>query len=171
MTDTRFVIKDKLASFTGSLVITDEHGQPAYEVVGSLVALGRKVTLRDLAGTDLFTVQHKVGHLHKTVVVTTGDGTAAAEVVKTLGGIHHTYRVALAGRPPLEVRGDLVNHDFGIDAAGERVARVSRSWVSARDAYGVDVADGEDVALVLAVVVAVDVIEHVLSEDRDSISR
>ena len=104
------------------------------------------------------------------MVVTTGDGSAAAEVVKTLGGIHHTYRVALAGRPPLEVRGDFVNHDFGIHAGGDRVARASRSWVSVRDAYGVDVADGEDAALVLAVVVAVAVIEHILSEDRDSIS-
>src|SRR6476620_9696399 len=123
MTDTRFVIKDTLASLTGSLFITDDHGQRAYEVAGSLVALGRKVTLRDLAGTDLFTIHHKVGHLHETVVVTTGDGSAAAEVVKTIGGIRHTLQLEGAIRVALPATAAFL----GADLAGDPSADLDRA--------------------------------------------
>jgi uncharacterized protein YxjI len=39
---------------------------------------------------------------------------------------------------------------------GDTIATVSKKWFRVRESYGVDVVAGEDVALVLAITVAID---------------
>ena len=43
---------------------------------------------------------------------------------------------------------------------GRRIAEVSKKWFRVRDTYGVEIAPGEDDALVLAVTVAIDTMAH-----------
>jgi uncharacterized protein YxjI len=50
----------------------------------------------------------------------------------------------------------LVDHEYEIERDGDTVATISKKWFRVRDSYGVDVAAGEDVPLILAITVAID---------------
>jgi len=55
-----------------------------------------------------------------------------------------------------EIDGDITDHQYIIERDGNRVAEVSRKWLSIRDTYGVGISSGEDHGLILASVVAID---------------
>jgi uncharacterized protein YxjI len=57
------------------------------------------------------------------------------------------------GRAELTVRGNVPGHDYTVRHGRRVVAAVSRAWAGAPGAYGVEVAPGQDDALLLAVTV------------------
>jgi uncharacterized protein YxjI len=58
--------------------------------------------------------------------------------------------------------GNLLDHEFTIDRGDRTAATVSKSWMSLRDTYAVEVAEDEDPLLILASVLALD-----LAEDQE----
>jgi uncharacterized protein YxjI len=158
----RYVIKDKLLSFSGDLTIDDEQGRRAFRCDGKVIRIGRKVELQDLEGNELYTVQHKLMHLHSTFDITRA-GNKVATVRKAIVTLHPKFAIERAGGDDLEVKGNLVEHDYTIHENGSLVATVHNSWVTVRDAYGVEVESGYEEPFVLACVLAVDMaidIEH-----------
>jgi uncharacterized protein YxjI len=57
------------------------------------------------------------------------------------------------GAGVLSVRGDVPDHEYTIRQGRRVVAAVSRAWACAPEAYGVEVAPGQDDALILAITV------------------
>ena len=68
----------------------------------------------------------------------------------------------IPGPDDLHVTGSIFEHSFTMERTGKVVATVSKRWVAMTDTYGVDIAEGEDDILILAVVLAID-----LTEDAD----
>ena len=66
----------------------------------------------------------------------------------------------LAGDVEWKVQGNVVDHEYEIEADGRKIAEVSKKWFRVRDTYGVEIAPEENRALVLAVTVAVDTMAH-----------
>ena len=66
----------------------------------------------------------------------------------------------------LEAVGNIVDKEFEIRSGGTVLAQISRSWFRMRDTYGVDVAPGQDDALILSVAVCLDRIHHDEEEHR-----
>ncbi|HWO51339.1 MAG TPA: LURP-one-related family protein, partial [Ornithinibacter sp.] len=56
----------------------------------------------------------------------------------------------------LSAKGNIVDHEYEIERDGEKVAEVSKKWFRVRDTYGVQLAQGQDVPLILAISVCVD---------------
>ena len=56
----------------------------------------------------------------------------------------------------IEVQGDVVDHEYTFETAGQAVAEVSKRWMTVRDTFGVQVAPGADAVLVLAATAAID---------------
>ena len=56
----------------------------------------------------------------------------------------------------MKAHGNILDHEYEIERDGDTVATISERWFRVRESYGVDVAAGEDVALILAVTVAID---------------
>jgi uncharacterized protein YxjI len=56
----------------------------------------------------------------------------------------------------MKAHGNVVDHEYEIERDGDTVATISKKWFRVRDSYGVDVAAGEDAALILAITVAID---------------
>jgi uncharacterized protein YxjI len=79
--------------------------------------------------------------------------------------LHHRSVIDLAGGGQLEAVGNILDKEFEIRSGHGVLARVSRSWFRTRDAYGVDVAPGQDDALVIAIAVCLDRI-HQDEEER-----
>ena len=68
------------------------------------------------------------------------------------GGTAHRYRM----KQRLVSFGD----DYWIEDDGTKIAEISKKWFRVRDTYGVEIAPGQNAALVLAVTVAVDSMAH-----------
>jgi uncharacterized protein YxjI len=66
------------------------------------------------------------------------------------------YAVSIEGAADWDVQGNILNHEFEITSGRDKVAEVSMKWFRVRDTYGIEVTPGQDVGLVLAVVVALD---------------
>ena len=71
-------------------------------------------------------------------------------------GIRDRFKVEVDGGDDLKVHGNIVDHEYEIEHDGDQIAKVSKKWFRVRDTYGVEVAPGQDVALILSITVAVD---------------
>ena len=49
-----------------------------------------------------------------------------------------------------------MDHEYEVERDGDTITTVSKKWFRVRDTYGVEVADGEDAALMLAITVCID---------------
>ena len=56
----------------------------------------------------------------------------------------------------MNAHGNLVDHEYQIERDGDDIAEISKKWFRVRESYGVEIADGEDVPLLLAITVAID---------------
>ena len=54
------------------------------------------------------------------------------------------------------MQGNIVDHEYEIEANGRKIAEISKRWFRVRDTYGVEIAPGQHDIVVLAVAVAVD---------------
>jgi uncharacterized protein YxjI len=77
-------------------------------------------------------------------------------VKKALVGIRDRYNIDVDGGDDLKAHGNVVDHEYEIESDHGTVGNVSKKWFRVRDTYGVEVAQGADPALVLAVTVAID---------------
>ena len=50
----------------------------------------------------------------------------------------------------------MVDHEYEIDRDGDTVATISKKWFRVRESYGIEITEGEDAALILALTVAID---------------
>ena len=57
-------------------------------------------------------------------------------------------------------KGNIVDHGYKIERDGDTVGEVSKRWLRVRDTYGIDVAPGQDDALIVAVAVCIDRMSH-----------
>ena len=81
----------------------------------------------------------------------------AAEVRKhLLAPFGERFSIDVHGAGGMEIRGDLLGHEFTIDRDGRTVAAISKRWLTAAASYAVDIAPGEDDLLILASILALD---------------
>jgi uncharacterized protein YxjI len=60
----------------------------------------------------------------------------------------------------LKVQGNLVDHEYRVTQGDAKVVEVSKKWFQIADTYGVEVADGQDPVLMLAIVAVLDSMTH-----------
>jgi uncharacterized protein YxjI len=56
----------------------------------------------------------------------------------------------------LEAHGNIVDHEYEVERDGQLIATVSKKWLRVRDTRGVEIHEGEDEPLLLALTVAID---------------
>lgn len=162
----RYQVRQKMFSIGADFWITDESGYQAFFVDGKAMSLRQTLEIKDPAGAVVARVQKKLLSMRDTMEVER-DGQVLASVRPAMfSPLRHRSVIDLADGGQWEASGDLVGHEFEISGRGQAVAYVSRAWFQFRDTYGVDVAPGEDDALVLAVAVCLDRIHHDEQEEQ-----
>ena len=78
------------------------------------------------------------------------------EVHASIAGQVGRYLIEVEGGGDLSAKGNVVDHEYKIERDGETVAEVSKRWFRVRDTYGIEVAPGQDDALILAITVCID---------------
>ena len=123
---------------------------------GKALRVRDTLLLEDASGTELLKVQQKMLHIRDTMRIERGDDTVATVKKALVSPIRDRFAIEVAGGADMDAKGNVVDHEYHIDRDGDRVAEVSKRWFRVRDTYGIEVAPGQDDALVLAIVICID---------------
>jgi uncharacterized protein YxjI len=74
--------------------------------------------------------------------------------------VRDRWVVKIGNGPDLDVQGNILDHEYTIEEGRSKVAQVSKKWFRVRDSYGVEVAPRQNVIVLLAVTVAIDMMAH-----------
>jgi uncharacterized protein YxjI len=162
----RYQVREKVFSIGDDFWVTDEQGNDAFLVDGKALRLRQTFELKDRSGAVVATVRKKLVSIHDSMDIER-DGAVLATVKKALfSPLHHKSVVELADGGQLEAVGNILDKEFEIRTGGMVLAQISRSWFRIRDTYGVEVAPGQDDALILAIAVCLDRIHHDEQEEQ-----
>jgi uncharacterized protein YxjI len=157
----RYQMRQKILSIGDDYWVEDDQGDRVYKIDGKALRLRQTMDLEDANGTKLCRIQTRMLHLRDTMAVETPDGDRLALVHKALiTPLRERWKVDVENGPDLSVHGNIVDHEYEIEADDAKVAEVSKKWFRVRDTYGVEVATGADPVLMLAVSVALDAMAH-----------
>jgi uncharacterized protein YxjI len=85
------------------------------------------------------------------------DGDTVATVKKALiTPLRDRFAIELENDAELSAKGNIVDHEYEIERDGHKVAEISKRWFRIRDTYGIEVAPGQNDALILAATVCID---------------
>jgi uncharacterized protein YxjI len=157
---TRYRMQEKLFAIGDDFWIENEAGQRAFKVNGKVLRVRDTLVLETPNGEELFSVQSKMLHIRDTMNIERS-GRKVASIKKALvSPLRDRFSIDVEDGEDMEAKGNIVDHEYKIERDGDQVAEVSRRWFRIRDTYGVEIAPGEDDALVLAVVICIDQMTH-----------
>ncbi|MEV0533397.1 LURP-one-related family protein [Kitasatospora sp. NPDC050463] len=160
----RYLVREKLFAIGDDYWIEDDRGHRAFLVDGKVLRLRDTFELKDAGGRVVAVVKEKAFTVRDAMKIENADGDVVATVrEKLFTPFRDKYLVELAGGGELKIHGNLIDKEYRIENdRGDDLARISRTWFRVRDTYGVEVADGADAGLLLAVAACVD---HLTEED------
>ncbi len=151
-----YVIKEQFFSIGDDFDVLDEHGAKVFHVDGKVLSARNKVVIENPAGDEVATVHRHLVSMRPTYEIRIG-GEKAAEVRKKLfTPFREKFTIDVPGPDDLEMKGDLLDHEYVIERGGAEVATVSKRWLTIRDTYAVQVAAGTDPLLIIGSVLALD---------------
>ena len=151
-----YVIREKFFSIGDDFDVLDEHGTKLLHVDGKVLSARNKVVIEDLSGTEVASVHRHLVSLRPTYEIRIG-GEKAAEVKKKLfTPFREKFTIDVPGPDDLEMKGDLLDHEYVIERGGRDVASVSKRWLTIRDTYAVQIEAGEEPLLIIGAVLALD---------------
>ena len=154
---TRYRMREKLVSFGDDFWIEDEQGQKVYKVDGKALRIRDTLKFRDRQGNELCKIQEKKVRIKDTMEIEGPGGETLAKVKKAIiSPVRDRWTVKIKGGPDLDVQGNILDHEYRIGEGRQKVGEVSQKWFRVRDTYGVEVAEGQDDIIILAVTVAID---------------
>jgi len=134
----RYRMRERLVSIGDDYWIEDYAGERVFKVDGKALRLRSTLILQNKEGQDLYQIQEKMLHIKDTMDIERAGGGVAATVRKALiAPLRDRWTVRVADGPEMDVQGFRV-----------------------RDTYGVEIAPGQDDALILAITAAIDQMAH-----------
>jgi uncharacterized protein YxjI len=156
----RYKMRQHLLSIGEDYTIDDEQGRPAYRVDGKVLRIRETFVMTDPAGNEVATIREKKIALRDTMNILRGGKTIATVRKALISPLRDRFAVEVSDGADLAVKGDILDHEYEVRRGGDTVARISKRWFAIRDSYGIETAEGEDDALLLAIAVAVDEMAH-----------
>jgi uncharacterized protein YxjI len=153
---TKYRMREKMFAIGDDFWIENEQGERAFKVNGKALRLRDTLALEDPSGNELLRVQEKKLHIRDTMEVERGGHTVATVKKALITPLRDRFSVEVEGGEDMEAKGNIVDHEYKIERGGDKVAEVSKRWFRIRDTYGIEIAPGQDDALILAVTVCID---------------
>ena len=152
---TTYRMQEKLFAIGDDFWI-ERDGEKAFKVDGKALRLRDTFVLESPGGEELYTIQEKKLSVRDKMQIE-HDGKTVATIKKALiSPLRDRYSIEVEGGEDMEAKGNIVDHEFKFERGGDEVAEVSKRWFRVRETYGIEVARGEDDALILACTVALD---------------
>ncbi|HSO68860.1 MAG TPA: LURP-one-related family protein [Arachnia sp.] len=112
--------------------VQDAAGVVAYRLKGRLMGVPKVLTVSDPEDNEVATIKAKFSPLKSRMIVTLADGTEWM------------------------LEGNLIEREYTITSGDHVVAHITQKYLTVRDAYTIDVADGVHPGLAMAILWAVD---------------
>jgi uncharacterized protein YxjI len=149
-------MREKLFAIGDDYWIETEDGQRAFKVNGKAARLRSTFILESPSGDELFKIQEKKLHIRDTMEIER-DGDTVATVKKALiTPLRDRFAIELEEGGELSAKGNIVDHEYEIERDGDTVATISKRWFRVRETYGIEIAPGENDAMILAATVCID---------------
>jgi uncharacterized protein YxjI len=161
----RYLVREKIFTIKDDFWVTDADGNRIYFIDAKILSIRHTLELKDASGAVLATIKHKLLTFTDAMEIEDGGAVVATVHKAVFSPLHHRATIDLSGGGRLEAVGNLLDKDFEIRDGHRVLARVSRAWFRIRDTYGVDVAPGENDALMVAIAICLDRI-HAEEEAR-----
>jgi uncharacterized protein YxjI len=158
---TRYKIRQKMFSIGDDFWIENQHGDRVFKVDRKALRLRKTLFFEDLKGNKLAKIQERLLPIKETMVVEDAEGNQLAVIKKGLiAPLGDHWSVNVRGGPDLDVQGNILDHEYAISERRQKVAEVSKAWFSLTDTYGVDINEGQNDILILAIAIAIDMMAH-----------
>jgi len=153
---TRYQMREKLFAIGDDFWIENEEGERAFKVDGKALRIRDTFVLKDPSGEEVAKIQERKLSVRDTMKVER-DGRTVATVKKAIiSPLRDRFSIEVDDGDDLHAKGNVVDHEFKIERGGDEIAEVSKRWFRVRDTYGIEIAPGEDEALILAITVCID---------------
>ncbi len=155
----RYIVKEKIFHITEDSVISDEAGNPQFQVNGAFFSIHNRLEMQDVSGNKVAVIYRKLLAIGATYEVEL-TGRPIIELHKQLFTFFgDRFTVTIPGEQNVEISGNFTEHEFVFTRSGATIAQISKQWFSFHETYGVDVQNDADAAFVLACSLAIDMIE------------
>ena len=123
---THYRMREKLVSIGDDYWIEDDGGRRVFKVDGKALRVRKTMNFDDADGNTLLRIQERMFRVRDTMEIEDADGRSVATVKKALVHVlRDRMSVSVEDGPDLEVKGNIVDHEYKIEADGEQVAEVS----------------------------------------------
>jgi uncharacterized protein YxjI len=157
----RYKIRQKMISIGDDFWIENQDGQRVFKVDGKALRLRKTLVFEDINGNKLAQIQERWLPIKETMAIDDANGNQMATVKKALiAPLRDRWSVNVKGGPDLDVQGNILDHEYSIKQGWNKVAEVSKKWISLTDTYMVEIDEGQNDILILAIAVAIDMMAH-----------
>jgi uncharacterized protein YxjI len=162
---TRYKIRQKMLSIGDDFWIENQEGQRMFKVDGKALRLRKTLIFEDMNGHKLAKIQERLLTFRDTMAIEDAEGHQMAVIKKgIIAPLGDHWTVQVRGGPDLDVQGNILDLEYSIMQRRKKIAEVSKKWLSLTDTYGVEIDDGQNDILILAVAIAIDMMSH--DEDK-----
>jgi uncharacterized protein YxjI len=158
---TRYQMRERMVSIGDDYWIENSAGQKVFKVDGKAVRVRDTLNFEDAHRNVLCKIQERKVRVKDTMEVEDAHGASVATIKKAvISPVRARFTVKVKNGPDLEVKGNILDHEYTIGEGRDKVAEVSKKWFRIRDSYGVQVDPDQDDVVILAVTVCIDQMAH-----------
>lgn len=164
----KFHIKERAWTIREEFIVRDQGGQPVFKVKGKFFHIGDNLRILDVESHD------EVAHIKQKVLALTPhyeiyqNGAHWASLhEKLLHLFGERFKIKLETGEMYHIEGNIWNWDFTVsNERGDLLAQIGKRISLFDDSYGVDIAQGVDVPLMIALAISIEMIRHHEAEKR-----
>jgi uncharacterized protein YxjI len=156
-----YQMRQQLVSIGDDYWIENERGERVYKVDGKALRIRETLLFEDRDGRELYRIQERMLRVRDSMEIEDAGGQRAAMVKKAMiTPVRERWSVNVADGPDLEVQGNILDHEYSIGEGRDKIAEVSKKWFRIADTYGVEIEQGQNAPLILAITAVVDQMAH-----------
>ncbi len=153
----RLLVKSKLGIGRDFSVYDDAEEKNKVYYIDAKMGFGTKAEIQTADKKLLYTAKGKIVNIPRKMEYFTPDGKVAAKVVAHFSPIKQRLTMELADGTKWELAGNFIGKNYTVKQGDKTIIDINQKWLTIRDRYFADIADGVDTALALGLIWAVDI--------------
>ena len=154
----RYIMRQRMVALGQDFTINNYAGQPCFKIDGKVRLVKESLKFRDMQGNLIYKLDEKVLRIRESFNILDANGNLVAKVHNAIvDPLRERFTIELANGETMTTTGKVIWAQYDIQRGGRQVAKISKqfSWIG-RDQYAVDVVQGENDLLILAITVVID---------------
>ena len=154
----RYIMRQRMVALGQDFYINNYAGQPCFKIDGKVRLVKESLKFRDMQGNLIYKLDERVLRIRESFDILDAKGQLVAKVHNAVfDPLRERFTIEIPGKENLTTMGKVLWAQYDILRGQQQVAKISKqfSWIG-RDQYVVDVRQGEDDLLILAITVVID---------------